>query len=101
MCPSSASLTAPRSRSAFTARSRYTVFQSVMAAITQIQAAGAIALILIGAIPDLAEPVEEHRTRQRVPRLSFVESASDPTPERRIPKPFESKQGSLQSTVFP
>ncbi len=29
----------------------------------QIQTAGAIPLILIGTIPDLAQPMEEHRTR--------------------------------------
>jgi hypothetical protein len=54
ICPSSASLTAPHSRSSFTARSRYT-----------------------------------------------VQSAGDTPTERWIAKPFESGQGSLQSTVFP
>ena len=67
----------------------------------QIQTAGTISLILIGAIPDLAQPMEEHRTRERVPSLSIVQSARDTTPQRWVAKPFESEQSSLQSTVFP
>ena len=66
----------------------------------EIQTAGSVPLIFMGAIPDLTEAMEEHRPRQRVPRLSFVQSASHTTPQRWIAKPFESEQGSLQSTVF-
>jgi hypothetical protein len=67
----------------------------------QIQTAGAMPLILIGAIPDLAQPMKKHRTRTSVPSLSVVQSAGDTTPQRWIAKPFESEQGSLQSAVFP
>jgi hypothetical protein len=45
--------------------------------------------------------MEEHRPRERVACLSLVESAGDTTSQRRIAKPFESEQCSLQSTVFP
>jgi hypothetical protein len=42
----------------------------------EIQTAGSVALIFIGAIPDLTQPMEEHRPRERVPRLSLVGMAS-------------------------
>jgi hypothetical protein len=67
----------------------------------EIQTDGSVTLIFIGAIPDLTEAMEEHRPRERVPRLSFVQSASQTTPQRWIAKSFESEQASLQSTVFP
>jgi hypothetical protein len=61
----------------------------------QIQTAGAISLILIGAIPNLAQPMEEHRTREGIPSLSLVQSASDTTPQRWIAKPLNSTWSDL------
>ena len=46
----------------------------------EIQTAGAIPLILIRPVPDLAESMEEHGPGERVTRLSFVQAAGDPTP---------------------
>ena len=37
------------------------------------QARRAEALVLEGAIPDFAQPVEEHRTPQRVARLALIQ----------------------------
>ena len=46
----------------------------------EIQTAGAISLVLVGAIPDLAEAMEEHGPCERVARFSFVQAAGDAAP---------------------
>jgi hypothetical protein len=99
MCPSSVSLTAPRSRSAFTARSIHGIPERD-GGDHEVQAAGTVALVFIGAIADLTETVKEHRPRQRIACFSLIESAGNSAPEPRVPKPLERKQSALQPSVF-
>jgi hypothetical protein len=49
-------------------------------------------LILEGAITDLSEPVEEHRSRQRVPGFALVEAGGDPPSQRWIFEPRSMKR---------
>ncbi len=50
----------------------------------EIQTAGAIPLVLIGAIPNFAEAMKEYGPRERVTRLSFVQATGDAASFRRI-----------------
>ena len=44
-----------------------------MAAVTVVEAAGPVALLLEAAVTDFAQAVEEHGASQRVARLAFVQ----------------------------
>jgi hypothetical protein len=48
------------------------------------QARGAEALILEGAIPDFAQPVEEHRAAQRVACFALVQPGMAALAQRRV-----------------
>jgi hypothetical protein len=45
--------------------------------------------VFVGAIPDLAQAVEEYGSRQGITRLALIESPGDPPSKRWIPNPFE------------
>lgn len=45
----------------------------------QIESAGAVTLVFVGAVADFAQPVEEDGSRQGVARFAFIESTGDPS----------------------
>ena len=67
----------------------------------QIQPAGSVALILKASIAQLAQAVEEDRTRQGVLRFAFVQPQLHPLAEFRALKPLQREQGPFQATQLP
>jgi hypothetical protein len=45
----------------------------------QVEAAGSVALVLEGPVPDFAESIEEHGVGQRIACLSFIQTGVDPS----------------------
>jgi hypothetical protein len=62
----------------------------------QIQTARAVALILIRAVADFAESVEEHGAAKRILLLTLVETDVTATTQFGILQPLQRKQCSLQ-----
>ena len=63
----------------------------------QVQPAGPIALIFEGTIANFAKSIEENSSREGVARFPFVEAYLNPSAQRGILKPMESKQRALKS----
>lgn len=57
-------------------------------------------LVLIGAVSDLAEAVEEDRTGEAVARLTFVEFLAGGAPQFRALDPVQGEEGALQPAQF-
>jgi hypothetical protein len=51
----------------------------------QVEPRGAVLLVLEAPVPQLPQPVEEDRTRQRIPCLTLVEPHMHPPPQLRAP----------------
>ena len=62
----------------------------------QIEAGGAVLLVLVGAIADFAEPMNEDRPGQAVAGLALVEFLPGRAPQFGILDPVESEQRALQ-----
>ena len=66
----------------------------------EIQPTGPIALILVGAISDLAQTIGEDRSCQPIARFAFVESHLHPSAQRWTLQPLEGKQTFLHPSNF-
>ncbi len=63
----------------------------------QIEAAGAIALLLKAAIPNFSEPVKEHGPGERVPGLALVESGMDAAAKFDVFQPIQNEERALDA----
>jgi len=61
----------------------------------QIEAGGAIALVFKTAIAQLAEPIEEDGSSQRVAGLALVQSGLDAAPQLDVLQPIQGKEAPL------
>ena len=66
----------------------------------QIQPARAVTLILIGAVADFTEPVEEHRSAKRILLLTLVEPDVAATTQLGILQPLQREQCTFQFAEF-
>ena len=66
----------------------------------EVQAAGAVALLLEAAVPDFSEPVEEHRPGQRIARLALVQSDLHAPAQLHALQPVKDKQRALDAPEF-
>lgn len=66
----------------------------------QIEAAGSIALILIGTIADFPESVEEHSPPQRILLVAFIESDMAAMAQLGVLQPVEREEGALELSQF-
>lgn len=66
----------------------------------QIEAAGAISLLLETAVSDFAQSVEEHSPRQGVTRFALVQSGMDTAAQLNILQPVQDKQRALDAPQF-
>ena len=64
----------------------------------EVQPAGSIALLLEAAVADLTKAPKEHRARQRIARLAFVQASMYAPPELNTLQPVEDEQSSLDTT---
>jgi len=66
----------------------------------EIQAGGAVLLVLVGSVADFAEPVDEHRPCQAVAGLALVELLAGLAAQFRVFQPVEGEEGALQPAQF-
>jgi hypothetical protein len=66
----------------------------------QVQAAGAMALVFIGPVADLAETIEEYGTAKRILLLAFVESYVTAPAKVGVLEPIEGKKCTFQLAEF-
>jgi hypothetical protein len=62
--------------------------------------AGAMALVLIGAVADFAEPVEEYSAAERILLLTLVEADVATTTQLGVLQPLERKESPFQLSQF-
>ena len=62
----------------------------------QVEAGGAVLLVLVGAVADFAEPMDEDRPRQAVAGLALVEFLAGRAAQFGILDPVEREQRALQ-----
>ena len=67
----------------------------------QIQAAGAIALVLEAPVAEFAQPVEEHGPGQRVPASPLFRPDMDPSAQLDALQPFQGEQRAFDPAQFP
>src|SRR5229473_7154316 len=72
----------------------------MMAGDEQVQTAGAVALVFIGAVADFAEPVEEYGAAERILLLTLVESDVAATTQFGFLQPLERKECPFQFAEF-
>jgi len=63
----------------------------------QVQAAGPIALLLEAAIPDFAQPIEEHRPGQRIASFALVQPGVNAAALIDALQPFQDQQRSFDA----
>ena len=66
----------------------------------QVQTARAMALVFIGAVKDLAEPIEKYGAAEHVLLLALIESNVAATPQFGVLKPLQREQRSFQYFEF-
>ena len=66
----------------------------------EVEAGGAIALVLEGPIADFAEAMEEHGPLESVVRLAFIEASIGAPPQGWIADPVEREERAVQTTDF-
>jgi hypothetical protein len=60
-----------------------------------------VALVFIGAIPDFAKPVEEHRSAKGILLLGLVETDMATATQFRVLQPLQREQSPFQFPEFP
>ena len=66
----------------------------------EIETGGAVALILEGPIADFAEAVKEYGARERIARLTLIETGIGPPAQDGVADPVEREQSALQAADF-
>jgi hypothetical protein len=65
-----------------------------------IKSACAMLLIFMRPVSELAEPVEEYRSRECVPGFAFVQARMNAPPQVNVPDVLQKEQGAFQFTDF-
>ena len=63
----------------------------------EVQAAGAVALLLEAAVPDFSQSIEEHRPGQRIARLALVQSDLNAPAQLHALQPIQDEQRALDA----
>ena len=72
------------------------MFHRMIAVTRRFQARSAVLLVLVGAVADLAEAMDEDSPRQAVACFALVEFPAGLTAQFRIPQPVEGEQRAFQ-----